>query len=115
MGEEPLTEQQAADLSEQFLAYDEIASARLSCQTEDFDALKYSIALSRNPYSVEALDFFEQLRLDSNEIMEAASIDGETYFSVITPKLVDERDVNNSGRRNRLDWWHGDVQLESIQ
>lgn len=96
IGNEPLTEQQTTALSEQLMAYDEVASARLSGQTEDGEALKYSIALSLNPYSVEALDFVEQLRLDSDELMEAASIDGETHFSGITPKLVDERNVNNS-------------------
>src|SRR5690606_1211858 len=44
----------------------------------------------------EALDFVESLRDDSAALLEEAGIDGETHFGGITPKLVDERNVNNS-------------------
>ncbi|WP_298825589.1 MMPL family transporter [uncultured Planococcus sp.] len=96
VGEEPITEEAAAILSEELTAYDEIASARLSGQTDDGEAVKYNIALSMNPYSTEALDFMERLRTDGSTLLDQASIDGETHFGGITPKLVDERDVNNS-------------------
>lgn len=96
IGDEAITEEAAAALSEELTAYDEIASARLSGSTENGDAVKYNIALSMNPYSPEAIDFVEQLREDSGGLLAAVSIDGETHFGGITPKLVDERDVNNS-------------------
>lgn len=94
--DEPISEEAAAALSEELAAYDEIASARLSGQTENGEAVKYNIALSMNPYSTEALDFVESLRDDSAALLEEASIDGEAHFGGITPKLVDERAVNNS-------------------
>ncbi|MDN3428455.1 MMPL family transporter [Microbacterium sp. APC 3898] len=96
VGDEPITEEAAAALSEELTAYDEIASARLSGQTDDGEAVKYNIALSMNPYSTEALDFVEQLRNDSGALLDRASINGDIHFGGITPKLVDEREVNNS-------------------
>ncbi|MDN7246227.1 MMPL family transporter [Planococcus shenhongbingii] len=95
VSDEPIAEQAAADLSEQLASYDEIASARLSNRTDDGQALEFNLALSINPYSTEALDFVKQLRDDSGALLEQAAIDGETHFGGITPKLVDERDVNN--------------------
>ncbi|WP_281864091.1 MMPL family transporter [Planomicrobium okeanokoites] len=95
VSDEPMTEEAIADLTDSLNVYEEIASARLSGQTDDGEALKYSIALSLNPYSAEALDFVEQLRGDSMELLKTAAIDGEAYFGGITPKLVDERAVNN--------------------
>ncbi|MDN3438494.1 MMPL family transporter [Planococcus sp. APC 3900] len=96
VGDEPITEEAAAALSEELTAYGEIASARLSGQTDDGEAVKYNIALSMNPYSTEALDFVEQLRNDSGALLDRASINGDIHFGGITPKLVDEREVNNS-------------------
>ncbi|HSJ37722.1 MAG TPA: MMPL family transporter, partial [Planococcus sp. (in: firmicutes)] len=96
VSEEPLSEEAIVELTDSLNAYDEIASARPSGETEDGQALKYSIALSLNPYSVEALDFMEELRSDSGQLLERASIEGEAHFGGITPKLVDERAVNNS-------------------
>ncbi|MBZ5201522.1 MMPL family transporter [Planomicrobium chinense] len=96
VSDEPISEEAAAALSEQLTAYDEIASARLSGQTENGEAVKYNLALSINPYTTEALDFVENLRDDSAALLEEAGIDGETHFGGITPKLVDERNVNNS-------------------
>lgn len=95
-GDEPITEEAAAALSEKLTSYDEIASARLSGQTDNGEVVKYTIALSMNPYSTEALDFMEQLRNDSASLLNRASIDGNTHFGGITPKLVDERDINSS-------------------
>ncbi|MCP2035445.1 RND superfamily putative drug exporter [Planomicrobium sp. HSC-17F08] len=96
VSDEPISEEAAAALSEQLTSYDEIASARLSGQTENGEAVKYNLALSINPYTTEALDFVESLRDDSTALLEDAAIDGEMHFGGITPKLVDERDVNNS-------------------
>lgn len=96
VSDEPISEEAAAALSEQLTSYDEIASARLSGHTENGEAVKYNLALSINPYTTEALDFVESLRDDSTALLEDAAIDGEMHFGGITPKLVDERDVNNS-------------------
>ena len=76
-------------------SYDEIASVRVSAQSEDAQALKMSVALSMNPYSTEAIDFIEDLRKETPELLEDLSIDGEAYYSGVTPKIVDEREINN--------------------
>lgn len=72
-----------------------VASVRLTNTTEDALALKYSLSLDVNPYSVEALDIIEELRSSSGELLTSANVTGEMYFGGITPKLVDERTVNN--------------------
>jgi len=96
VSEEPLTDDAIAELTDSLSTYEEIASARISGETNDGEALKYSIALALNPYSAQALDFMEELRGDSAQLLEDASIEGEAHFGGITPKLVDERAVNNS-------------------
>ncbi|HSI66397.1 MAG TPA: MMPL family transporter [Planococcus sp. (in: firmicutes)] len=96
VSDEPIADDAAADLMDSLEAYDEIAAVRLSGRTDDGEAVKYSIALSLNPYSVEALDFVEQLRMDSGPLLSNASIDGDAHFGGITPRLVDERNLNNT-------------------
>ncbi|TWT05373.1 MMPL family transporter [Planococcus sp. CPCC 101016] len=93
---EPIDELTAAALSEELTTYKEIASARISGQTENGEALRYSLALSINPYSTEGLDFMEQLRNEGDALLDNASIEGDLHFGGITPKLVDERNVNNA-------------------
>lgn len=96
VSEDPLTADAIADLTDSLNDYDEIASARLSGETDSGEAVKYSIALALNPYSQQALNFMEELRGDSAQLLEDAAIDGEAHFGGITPKLVDERAVNNA-------------------
>lgn len=91
-----IAEDTAERLVQQLETNEEIASVRLSGQSDDGQALKYSIALDMNPYSIEAIDFMKELRDDSDKLLEAVSLDGEAHFAGVTPKLVDERDVNNS-------------------
>ena len=40
-------------------SYDEIGSVRVSGTTEDEKAVKYTVSLALNPYSIEAIDFME--------------------------------------------------------
>lgn len=69
-----------------------IATARATETTEDETATRYSVTLNLNPYTVEAMDIVEQLRTDS----ESLATDLDVYWSGITPKLVDEQNVNAS-------------------
>ena len=48
-----------------------------------------------NPYSVEAMDFIEDLIDETPEILDDLGLDAEAYYSGVTPKLVDEREYNN--------------------
>jgi RND superfamily putative drug exporter len=82
-------------LQQKLESYAEIASVRLSNQKEDKTAIKYSIALKLNPYSVAAIDFVEKVRANSGSLLKDSGIDGEIYFGGTTPKLVDERMINN--------------------
>jgi putative drug exporter of the RND superfamily len=93
--EEAFTQEDTSAIIEKWQSYDEIASVRLSAQTEDTKALKMNVALSMNPYSTEAIDFIEDLRKDTPELLEELSIGGEAYYSGVTAKIVDERKINN--------------------
>ena len=73
---------------------DEISAVRLTAQSEDAKAMKLSVALALNPYSTEAIDMMDDLREDTPNLLKDVSIPGEAYFSGVTTKLVDERDVN---------------------
>ena len=95
VSDQELTQENQASLIKEFSQYDEIASVRPTGQTEDAKAMKLSISLSMNPYSPEAIDFLEKLRDDTPETLEALSISGDSFYSGVTAKLVDERDVNN--------------------
>ncbi|MEK3797108.1 MMPL family transporter [Peribacillus sp. FSL H8-0477] len=96
VSKEALTEKAADSVIEKLQAYDEIASVRPTAKSEDSKALKLSVSLSMNPYSNESIDFIQKLRDETPELLEDLSISGESHYSGITPKLVDERDTNNS-------------------
>lgn len=70
---------------------DGIASIREVETTDDATATRYSVALDLNPYSTEAMDVVDDLRQTTESLDDAT----EVYWSGITPKLVDEQQVNN--------------------
>ena len=92
---EAFTDEQLSSFRDSLLAYDEIQSARVSGQTEDGQAVKYTMSLSLNPYSTEAIAFMEQLEAESAQLLANANINGEVYYSGETAKLLDERNTNN--------------------
>jgi putative drug exporter of the RND superfamily len=95
VSEEALTQEDTMALIEKWKGFKEIAAVRMTAQSEDSKALKLTVALSMNPYSIESIDFIEDLREKTPELLEELSIVGEGHFSGVTPKLVDERNVNN--------------------
>lgn len=92
---EPLTQEDTTAIIEKWKSFDEIASVRPSVQSDDSNALKLSVALSMNPYSTKAINFMEDLQEKTPELLEELSIDGKAYYSGVTARIVDERDVNN--------------------
>jgi putative drug exporter of the RND superfamily len=80
--------------TEKLQNYDDISSVRLTAQSEDSKAIKLGVVFATNPYSTEAMDRMKDLREDTPNLLMDASISGEAYFSGVTAKLVDERDVN---------------------
>jgi RND superfamily putative drug exporter len=92
---EALTKQQIEGFRSTLENKEDVASVRLVDVAEDSKALKLTMSLDFNPYSVEAIDLLEELRTNSNSLLSDASISGEIHFSGVTPKLVDERVVNN--------------------
>lgn len=93
--EEAFTQEESNAIIEKWQSYEEIASVRVSAQTEDAKALKLNVALSMNPYSTEAIDFIGDLRGETPELLDELAIDGEAYYSGVTAKLLDEREINN--------------------
>lgn len=74
----------------------EVASVRVTNVSDDAKAVKYSLSFRLNPYSVEALDRMDAIHNNSSELLKEVNLEGNLYYSGVTPKLVDERDVNNS-------------------
>lgn len=89
-----IDQQDVTAFTERLQEYDEIATVRLTAQSEDAKALKLSVVLAANPYSTESMNFIKDLREDTPNLLKDLSISGEPYYSGVTAKLVDERDVN---------------------
>lgn len=90
-----LSEEQVEALRIELANADDVSSVRTTNVSDDAKAVKYSMTLMVNPYSVEAIELMSELREDSTKLLEATALSGELHFSGITPKLVDERDTNN--------------------
>ncbi|AJD90281.1 export protein [Jeotgalibacillus malaysiensis] len=76
---------------EELLANDDaVASFRQSNETDDGSAISYSVTLSLNPYTTEAMDAVEKMRAETSDYGNA-----EIYWSGMTPKLIDEQNVND--------------------
>ncbi|MBD2862462.1 MMPL family transporter [Paenibacillus oceani] len=90
-----ISEDQIKALSSRLIDEDNVASVRLIGVTEDSTALKYSMTLDFNPYSVEAIDLIKELINGSEDLLADVNISGEIHYGGVTPKLVDERGVNN--------------------
>lgn len=95
VSDKAMTEDDTMTVLEKLQGFDEIASVRMTAKSEDSKAAKISVSLTMNPYSTEAINFMKDLREKTPEILDELSIDGEAYYSGVTAKLVDERDVNN--------------------
>lgn len=92
--DEAIDQKDVTAFTEKLQDYDDIASVRLTAQSEDAKALKLSVVLASNPYSPESMNFIKDLREDTPTLLKDLSISGEAYYSGVTAKLVDERDVN---------------------
>lgn len=92
---EALAEQQIDGLRSKLESREHVASVRLAGVTEASDAVKFSMSLDLNPYSVEAIDMIDELRAGSDRLLADAGITGDLHFGGVTPKLVDERITNN--------------------
>lgn len=79
-----------SELEDSLSSNDAIASFRSTETLEDGTASRYSVALSLNPYSVEAMDAVEEIREETAAIDSSVGV----HWSGVTPKLVDEQQVN---------------------
>lgn len=79
-----------SELEDSLSSNDAIASFRNTEMLEDGTASRYSVALSLNPYSVDAMDAVEELREETAGIDSSVGV----HWSGVTPKLVDEQQVN---------------------
>ncbi len=94
-GVEALTEEEIQAFSNELTSNEEIDSVTLVDLTDDQTAAKINVSLTMNPYSSEAIDFIEKLRKDTDNAVKNLEIEADVYFSGITAKLADERDINN--------------------
>jgi putative drug exporter of the RND superfamily len=92
--DEPISQEDVTTFTEKLQEYDEITSVRMTAQSEDAKAIKLSVVLATNPYSTESMNMIKELRDDTPRLLKEFSISGEAYYSGVTAKLVDERDVN---------------------
>ena len=86
--------EQVTTFTEKLQEYEEIATVRMTAQSEDSKALKLSVVLATNPYSTESMTIIKDLREDTPNLLKDLSIPGDAYYSGVTAKLVDELDVN---------------------
>jgi len=91
-----LSDNEIANLTKAMSEQDKVASVRLSATNDEKTLLKYSLAFSINPYSVEAIDILDDMRNHAEEFLETVGIKGELHYAGTTAKLVDERDINTS-------------------
>lgn len=92
--DESIDPKQVTALTEKLQNYDDVASVRLTAQSEGSKALKLSVVLATNPYSTESMNIIKELREHTPNLLKDLSISGKAYYSGVTAKLVDERDVN---------------------
>lgn len=90
-----LSEEEIETIRKRIADEKDVSSVRLTNVSENAMALKYSMTLVYNPYSVEAMDTVKEMRGSSGELLADTGITGEIHFGGITPKLVDEQEVNN--------------------
>jgi RND superfamily putative drug exporter len=72
-----------------------IASARLSGISENGLAAKFSLSFDISPYSLEAIDAFDQMRDNADAILQEAGVSGQLHFAGETASQADERIVND--------------------
>lgn len=72
-----------------------VASVRLSGISEDGQSAKYSLSFDVSPYSVEALDAFDQMRDNAESILRESGVSGQLHFAGETAKQADERAIND--------------------
>lgn len=91
-----LSREQIFAIQDYLAEQDGVASVRFQGLTEDEKNAKYSVSLSLNPYSVEAIDLIENMRENSAQLLDEFELSGEVHFAGVTAKLVDERNVNTN-------------------
>jgi putative drug exporter of the RND superfamily len=89
-----IAQKEVTTITKKLQEKEEIASVRLTAQSEDSKVIKLRVVLTTDPYSSESMDMIKNLREDTPNLLKDASISGEAYYSGVTAKLVDERDVN---------------------
>ncbi len=92
--DEAIASEKVTTFTEKLQEYDEIATVRMTAQSEDSKSVKLSVVLATNPYSTESMTIIKDLREDTPNLLKDLSIPGEAYYSGVTAKLVDEQDVN---------------------
>ena len=94
-GDKEITQDQVTALTSLLEGHEGIASVRFQGLTDDQLNAKYSLSLDENPYSEEGMAVVDDLRAEADDLLAQVNIEATPHFAGVTPKLVDERDVNN--------------------
>ncbi|GAF64637.1 putative export protein [Bacillus sp. TS-2] len=89
------TEEEIDDIINDYSSLEEVATTSLENISDDEKSIKLSMALQINPYSIEAIEFINQIRDQAEAQLHSLSINGQQYFAGTTAQLADERSVNN--------------------
>src|SRR5699024_4730061 len=91
-----LNQEHLQEISDAFSEEGQIGSVRPSGITDDGDYGKITLSLKDNPYSVEAIDFLEELRENNGTYTLQDDTTVDLMYAGMTASLVDEQQVNNS-------------------
>lgn len=91
---ESLDEQEQTRIATLLEEREFVHDVRIANVSDDNKVIQYNLTFTEDPYAVETMNALEELMIEGNEVMAAASVNGEFYFSGETAASVDNRNVN---------------------
>ncbi|MFB4167908.1 MMPL family transporter [Virgibacillus sp. JSM 102003] len=91
----PISEDSRRELAENLTDQPLVNNVRINGTADNESVISYSMTFEKNPYSVETMDALEEIRNDSEQILDESNLSGELYFAGETASSVDDRSINN--------------------
>ncbi|SDR02046.1 MMPL family transporter [Virgibacillus salinus] len=93
--ENTISEDSRRELAEDLTDQPLVNNVRVNGTADNESVISYSMTFAKNPYSVETMDALEEIRNDSEQILDESNLSGELYFAGETASSVDDRSINN--------------------
>ncbi|SEQ72207.1 putative drug exporter of the RND superfamily [Virgibacillus subterraneus] len=93
--ENTISEDSRRELAEDLTDQPLVNNVRVNGSADNESVISYSMTFAKNPYSVETMDALEEIRNDSEQILDESNLSGELYFAGETASSVDDRSINN--------------------